>query len=86
MTVFSQSDQQGTTFTFDVDPSQSPKVIGMILLNDKMEEDRHRPIMLGIYELKGDTLTISAGTDRPDSFEVVPGSERNLLVLKWAKR
>jgi uncharacterized protein (TIGR03067 family) len=79
-------DQQVTTFSFDVDPSHNPKIMGLILLNDKMEEDRHQPIRLGIYELKGDTLTICIGADRPDSFEVAPGSERDLLVLRWAKR
>ena len=60
---------QGDTFTFDVDPSHNPKIMDLIVLNDKMEEDRHEPIRLGIYELKGDTLTICAGMDRPDSFE-----------------
>ena len=75
----------GMTFAVSVDPSKSPKLIGLILLNDKMEDDENQSIRLGIYELKGDTLTICFGTDRPDSFEVVPGSKRNLIVLKWAK-
>lgn len=86
MTLSTMGDQQVTTFTFDVDPSHNPKIMGLILLNDKIEEDRHQPIRLGIYELKGDTLTICMGADRPDSFEVVPGSNRDLLVLKWARR
>ncbi len=86
MTLSTMGDHQGTMFAFDVDPSHNPKIMGLILLNDKMEEDRHQPIRLGIYELKGDTLTICIGADRPDSFEVVPGSSRDLLVLKWAKR
>jgi hypothetical protein len=51
-----------------------------------MEEVGHVQIRLGIYELKGDTLTICAGLDRPDSFDVAPGSKRDLLVLKWARR
>lgn len=75
----------GTTFTFHVDPTKSPKLIGLIPLNDKKEDDGYQPIRLGIYELKGDTLTICAGMDRPDSLEVAPGSKRDLLVLKWAK-
>jgi RNA polymerase sigma factor (sigma-70 family) len=74
-----------TTFSFSVEPSKSPKLIGLFLLNDKMEEDKQQQVRLGIYELKGDTLTICFGVDRPDSFEVGPGSKRNLLVLKWAK-
>ena len=86
MTVKSlRSSGPGTTFTFSVDPSKSPKLIGLIPLNDKMEDDENQSIKLGIYELKGDTLTICAGTDRPDSFEVVPGLKRDLFVLKWAK-
>lgn len=80
-----RSSEPGTAFSFAVDPSKSPKLIGLIPLNDKMEEDGNQPIKLGIYELKGDTLTICAGVDRPDNFEVVGGSKRDLLVLKWAK-
>ena len=75
----------GTVLSFCIDPSKSPKLISLIPLNDKMEDDGNQPIRLGIYELKGDTLTICAGADRPDNFEVVGGSNRDLLVLKWAK-
>jgi RNA polymerase sigma factor (sigma-70 family) len=85
MTMFAQNSRETKT-SFDVDPSQSPKAIGIVQLNDKSEEEGHVQIKLGIYELKGDTLTICAGLDRPDSFEVVPGSKRDLLVLKWARR
>jgi RNA polymerase sigma factor (sigma-70 family) len=76
----------GTTHSFSVDPSKSPKLISLFLLNDKMEEDGNAPIRLGIYEYKGHTLTICIGPDRPENFEVAPGSNRDLLVLKWAKR
>ena len=77
----------GTTLSISVDPTKSPKLISLIPLNDKMEDDGYQPIRLGIYELKGDTLTICSGADRPDSFEVVPDSKnQDLLVLKWAKR
>jgi RNA polymerase sigma factor (sigma-70 family) len=76
----------GTTISFSLEPSKSPKLIGLIPLNDKMEEDENQPIKLGIYELKGDTLTICAGVDRPDNFEATGSSKRDLLVLKWAKR
>ncbi len=87
LTMFAVHDSSpGITFTIDVDPGHNPKIMGLIPLNDKMEEDRHEPIRLGIYELKGDTLTICIGVDRPDSFEVVPELKRYLLVLKWAKR
>jgi uncharacterized protein (TIGR03067 family) len=76
----------GTTLSISVDPTKSPKLISLIPLNDKLEDDGNQPIRLGIYELKGDTLTICCGADRPDSFEVVPGSKnQDLLVLKWAK-
>jgi RNA polymerase sigma factor (sigma-70 family) len=85
MTMFAQNSRM-TINSFDVDPSKSPKAIGIILLDDKMEEVGHVQIRLGIYELKGDTLTICAGLDRPDSFDVAPGSKRDLLVLKWARR
>jgi uncharacterized protein (TIGR03067 family) len=74
-----------TSFSIAVDPSKSPKIIGLLPLNEKMEEDDHRPIRLGIYELKGDTLRICAGADRPENFEAGPGSNRDLIVLKWAK-
>jgi RNA polymerase sigma factor (sigma-70 family) len=87
LTVFTvHNSSPGTAFTIDVDPSHNPKIMGLIPLNDKMEEDRHEPIRLGIYELKGETLRICAGVDRPDSFELVSGSKLCLLVLKWAKR
>jgi RNA polymerase sigma factor (sigma-70 family) len=85
MTMYAQNVRE-TRNSFDVDPSKSPKAIGIVLLNDKMEEEGHVQLRLGIYELKGDTLAICAGLDRPDSFEVAPGSKRDLLVLKWAKR
>jgi RNA polymerase sigma factor (sigma-70 family) len=75
----------GTTFMVSVDPSKSPKLIGLIPLNDKNEEDESQAIRLGIYELNGGTLTICAGADRPGNFEMEPGSKRDLLVLKWAK-
>ena len=80
-----RSSGPGTALSFCLDPSKSPKLISLIPLNDKMEDDGNQPIRLGIYELKGDTLTICAGADRPDNFEVVAGSKRDLLVLKWAK-
>ncbi|MDR3622863.1 MAG: sigma-70 family RNA polymerase sigma factor [Paludisphaera borealis] len=83
MVVKTLEPNPGTSYSISVDPSKSPKIIGMILLNDKMEEDERRPIVLGIYELKGDTLTICGGLDRPDKFEA--NSSRDLYVLKWAK-
>jgi uncharacterized protein (TIGR03067 family) len=77
----------GTTLSIAVDPTKSPKLISLIPLNDKLEDDGNQPISLGIYELKGDTLTICAGSDRPDSFEVVPDSKiQDFLVLKWVRR
>ncbi len=77
----------GTTLSISVDPTKSPKLISLIPLNDKMEDDGNQPIILGIYELKRDTLTICCGKDRPDSFKVAPDSKnQDPLVLKWAKR
>ncbi|APW61915.1 sigma-70 family RNA polymerase sigma factor [Paludisphaera borealis] len=75
----------GTNFSISVDPSKSPKVISMFLLNEKMEENELEPIRLGIYELKGDTLKFCVGMDRPENFELRPDSQREMLVLKWAK-
>jgi hypothetical protein len=39
--------------SISVDPTKSPKLISLIPLNDKMEDDGNQPIRLGIYELKG---------------------------------
>jgi RNA polymerase sigma factor (sigma-70 family) len=43
----------GTTLSISVDSTKSPKLISLIPLNDKMEDDGNQPIRLGIYELKG---------------------------------
>jgi uncharacterized protein (TIGR03067 family) len=76
-------------FSFAIDPSKTPKLISLFLLNaekeDEMKENEDNPILLGIYELKGDTLRISFGMDRPENFDSIAGPGQNSLTLKWAK-
>jgi len=70
---------------FDLDPSKTPPLIGMAVLDEKQEEVPGLPLLIGIYELKGDALRISFGFDRPEGFEPTPGVKQNLFVLKWAR-
>ena len=72
MTVFSRGDREGSRFTVDVDPEMDPKICSLLLLDDEMKQDMTAPIILGIYKLEGDKLTICSGFDRPDGFEVAP--------------
>lgn len=73
------------TFRFWVDPARSPGTMALIPADEKVREDQDDlPIRLGIYELKGDTLRICIGVDRPDKYETSAGSGRAMMVLKWA--
>jgi uncharacterized protein (TIGR03067 family) len=67
----------------ELDPSKKPKSI-----NFKPEEGKDKPI-LGIYELKDDTLKVywlKSDGKRPESFSDKPNPESFLLVLKRAKK
>lgn len=73
----------GPSRTYALDPKANPPAIDLTF--DLTRGDRGK--MLGIYELKGDTLTIcmgNAGQPRPASFE--PGDGRTLIVLKRVKK
>jgi uncharacterized protein (TIGR03067 family) len=50
------------TYRFTLDPGRTPKTIDLTLLNSGLE-------LRGIYQLEGDTLTISHGLERPNGFE-----------------
>jgi RNA polymerase sigma-70 factor (ECF subfamily) len=76
---------KGACFSFVVDPSKTPKLISLFTLNEKLEENPNDPILLGIYELKNDTLTIAFGIDRPANIELPPQSKQYRIVLKWAR-
>lgn len=71
--------------SYRLEPEKNPKTID---LKVKAEAARERSIE-GIYELKGDDLTICIplGRDspRPTELEVKEGSERSLVVLKRKK-
>jgi RNA polymerase sigma-70 factor (ECF subfamily) len=70
---------------FWIDPARSPGTMALIPADGKVKEDQDDlPILLGIYELKGDTLKICVGVDRPDKFEAGAGTGRMMMALKWA--
>lgn len=71
------------TMRFWVDPARSPGNIALVDAEDKADQG-HLKIALGIYELKGDTLKICYGADRPDKYETKEGDAREIFVLKWA--
>ena len=68
------------TINFTIDPTKSPKTID---ITDRERKETHK----GIYELKGDTLTICfvmrAGAERPDDLTSKKGSKR--MLLKWQR-
>jgi RNA polymerase sigma factor (sigma-70 family) len=73
------------TFRFWVDPERSPGTLAMVDTEKRPPQDEDdRQILLGIYELMGDTLKICVGVDRPDKYEAGAGSGRTMMVLKWA--
>lgn len=71
--------------TFSVDPRKTPKVIDYLMTEGPTKDKTH----LGIYELKGDTVTFcfaAPGQDRPSEFTAPEGSQRTLSVWKRDKK
>jgi uncharacterized protein (TIGR03067 family) len=70
--------------TQKLDPSKSPKTIDVT-----MTEGPHKgAVMLGIYEIDGDTLRVCfdpEGKKRPTEFKSAPGSENFVNVHKRIK-
>jgi uncharacterized protein (TIGR03067 family) len=70
--------------TQTIDPSKSPKAIDVTLT-----EGPTKGVMLGIYEIDGDTLKVCfsmGGKNRPTEFKSPAGSETFFNVHKRAKQ
>ncbi len=70
--------------TQKLDPSQSPKAIDVTMT----EGPSKGAVMLGIYEIDGDTLKVCfdpRGKKRPTEFKSAPGSENFVNVHKRVK-
>jgi uncharacterized protein (TIGR03067 family) len=68
-----------------LDPSRSPKAIDVTMT----EGPSKGAVMLGIYEINGDTLKVcfdAAGKKRPTEFKSAPGSQTFLNVHKRLKK
>src|SRR5262245_36891899 len=71
--------------TQKIDPSRSPKTIDVTMT----EGPSKGAVMLGIYEIDGDTLRACFdphGKKRPTEFKSAPGSENFLNVHKRVKK
>ena len=71
--------------TQKLDPSRSPKAIDVTLT----EGPKKGAVMLGIYEIDGDTLKVcfaAEGNKRPTEFKSPPGSETFVNVHKRVKK
>ena len=71
--------------TQKLDPSRSPKAIDVTLT----EGVNKGAVMLGIYEINGDTLKVcfdAEGKKRPTQFKSAPGSETFVNVHKRLKK
>ncbi|HZU36492.1 MAG TPA: TIGR03067 domain-containing protein [Gemmataceae bacterium] len=68
-----------------LDPSKSPKAIDVRII----EGPNKGAVMLGIYEINGDTLKVcfdESGKKRPTEFKSAPGSETFVNVHKRVKK
>lgn len=78
-------DKRMEKVTIKLDPSKSPKTIDLIPAD---KEDAKAA--LGIYEIKGDTLTIcfikNSVATRPSALKSTEDNDATLLVLKRAKK
>jgi uncharacterized protein (TIGR03067 family) len=86
------------TFTFkgsQLVPSDMPKDVATVILDPARKPagfditDRSKETMLGIFELKEDTLRIclaEPGAERPTEFASAKGEKTMYLVLKRAKK
>jgi uncharacterized protein (TIGR03067 family) len=71
--------------TQKLDPSKSPKTIDVTMA----EGPNKGKVMLGIYEIDGDTLKVCfdpQGKKRPTEFKSAPGSENFVNVHKRVKK
>jgi uncharacterized protein (TIGR03067 family) len=71
--------------TQKLDPSKSPKTIDVTMA----EGPNKGTVMLGIYEIDGDTLKVCfdpQGKKRPTEFKSAPGSENFVNVHKRVKK
>ena len=71
--------------TQKIDPSKSPKTIDVTMT----EGPNKGAVMLGIYEIDGDTLKVCfdpQGKKRPTEFKSAPGSENFINVHKRVKK
>ena len=71
--------------TQKLDPSKSPKTIDVTMI----EGPAKGAVMLGIYEIDGDTLKVCfdpQGKKRPTEFKSTPGSENFVNVHKRVKK
>lgn len=80
-----KGDQVVQVGTQKLDPSQSPKAIDVTMI----EGPNKGAVMLGIYEISGDTLKVcfdAAGKTRPTEFKSAPGSTTFVNVHKRVKK
>ena len=71
--------------TMKLDLSKSPKAIDVTIT----QGPEKGAVMLGIYELSGDTLKVcfdAEGKKRPTQFKTAPGSETFVIVHKRIKK
>ncbi len=73
--------------SFKLDPAKKPKTIDITF--PPAPGSKKDQVMLGIYELDGDTLTICYALDggrRPKEFKSTAGSKNILIVFKPRKK